>query len=1310
MFDQYRLTIMTFPQRFDGSNLSLNVLILPQLSTQWNGNPLLDLPLGYPNPASMGVPFAESELALELRLTAGPDGFPKHDPVDAVLPLATQTSFPDAVALYTELQSQFQIKDTVSTADLAEAPKASLKVRKYVAPSYRVAAGFTRPRIPEIVTDDSYHCAIREAKEPNPAFQPSSNEVTWGKVYAYCLRHPLLARRLGLIREATVALDSQLLSLMETEGIFYVTLAQGSSYLDNLAPNEHFNFVRHYAARVPALEAGTARPLFAAALFPVLFGVASPDGNYDQVFIDAAEYDDGFAKVVHTNQPISQNLLVEDDDGFPPVHDIGIRMAWDDERVCEWQNRQLKEREDQPGTGKRLDAPMGVFGYRIDARLQGEAQWRSLTAVQSKGDLQLGPINLGTYTGELAVEVHPMQLDGDQANSEFWLPIYFAQWNGKSLVLPDEDAAALYKTEQAASQAVVLGRLYNPVGLESIPLRYGNIYEFRVRLMDATSGGPELSEEPVYEAQAPVATTHFKRFVQPEPLRMDGLPRVPDEPLDTYFAGDSLTIHRPLLGYPSVVFTGKYADPIPLLQAASDAAQGVGSFGIPDPDVLRVQIDVEVRALDMDNRLSLSGTEPFIHLYRTFRDFPASFDEALSIPLTFVQANVLNFGDPADLGDLGVSQDELDEMAELVLPRGREIRLTLRGLGDGDSDYYGRPGTHIGKPVQLKVRRESEDERELLANLSPARQIRGIYLQPDPPQPNDGRLQTWLFRRGAASTPAIIQRLAQQLDVNHKGLTLVGEKGQRVIFGCSNRIRHTLAPDHSSITFASKDELLNHWVVALTYQVDRDWTWDMLEEVSFELFRELKYQGDDEIDDNGGRPIGDLEMKHTVPVNALQNPDRSRTTLIYLDAVEPKSTRPNPDDPAETAFPDIIELSYTLRPRFRTPPAQQDEPAGIELTLPVTTPPAQVPRILSAGIALSPYRRNDDYSATEPRERYLWLEFEEPVRDPNDSYFIRLLAYSPDPLLSDNRLETFVAPDEPPLGIDPELIRVITPGQSDDQAGLAAMQPLEPATSSDRHYLLPLPPGLHTESMELFGFFTYEIRVGHARIWSTAQGRFGRPLRTTGVQHPAPTLFCTCHRDEVRLLVEAPHAIAVLNGKNITASPPRTELWALLYAQVRQADGLDNRNILLDDRRLDLIPPVYREVYWPEGGGALAKSNRNGPAWSSTEWSDEEIKALLSNLGLPVDASLSVVCVEMLPRFAAFQREARTTTAVLNQERGRDAIIDGVRASRGNAFAPGGPGIPGGPPEPDIVRPLSSHLGHFRILRTSPLTPVPDVC
>ena len=135
--------------------------------------------------------------------------------------------------------------------------------------------------------------------------------------------------------------------------------------------------------------------------------------------------------------------------------------------------------------------------------------------------------------------------------------------------------------------------------------------------------------------------------------------------------------------------------------------------------------------------------------------------------------------------------------------------------------------------------------------------------------------------------------------------------------------------------------------------------------------------------------------------------------------------------------------------------------------------------------------------------------------------------------------------------------------------GIDAMQPMEKALDSDRHYLLPLPAGLHAESAELFGFFTYEFRLGHAKIWSTAQGRFGRPLRATGIQHPAPTLTCIVNRDEEKVYVTAPYAVTVHDGKNVTAVPPRTELWCLLYAQVKQADNEDFRNVLLDDKVLD---------------------------------------------------------------------------------------------------------------------------------------------
>ena len=102
------------------------------------------------------------------------------------------------------------------------------------------------------------------------------------------------------------------------------------------------------------------------------------------------------------------------------------------------------------------------------------------------------------------------------------------------------------------------------------------------------------------------------------------------------------------------------------------------------------------------------------------------------------------------------------------------------------------------------------------------------------------------------------------------------------------------------------------------------------------------------------------------------------------------------------------------------------------------------------------------------------------------------------------------SPEEPPLPIDDEPIRSVRPGQSNDRAGFNAMRPLTVSPHSNRHYLLDLPKGLNPDSPELFGFFVYELRVGHDDSrWCTAQSRFGFPLRVTGVQHPVPQLRCS---------------------------------------------------------------------------------------------------------------------------------------------------------------------------------------------------------
>lgn len=1379
-----RFTILTFPQHFDGNKLKVNILFLPR-----NQNPL--------NKAIEGeatIPdapaFADAQLSFTAKIVTGLDDFPMNSNVsdEIVLPIAAPN--PAKVkALFTALASSFQITNlgqSNTNTNLAfssdKAPDAikkedvSRSVRKYLPNTYRQSFNFTAPKTKNAVVDDSYLCAIRDAKK-QPGFAQSPQLISWGKVFAFILRQPQLAKELGIIYETELTVNA---GHFPKGGWLYIDITDNSSFknqqtatediinasMDPLKIKTDGLFIKKYAARIPALTMGTARPLFAALQFPVLYKRPTdvtdpaPEGQFDKLFIEAAEYDDGFSKIVHSFQPQSHNFLLEESDGFHPTKETGIRLGWDDEQILIWYMRQMME-DESIGGQQRIDAPLGVFGYKVDVKEKDAVQWESLNGVQNKIPLAVKDEPLNDFSGELSYQVYPSQLDSDK-NKSYWLPMYFANWNGKSMVLPDEEAISIYQNDQdikpdpltvvvdpdtgtnTTRGTNITGKLQNALSKTWSPLpvntilQYGKIYNFRIRLSDLTSGGPAVSADPVTGGESPVATCHFKRYVAPTTVRIQNVPPNDDGKV---FEDASLKVQRPLLGYPSVVFTNRYADPVALLKQASQDFTGVEAFGLADPDVESVEITVEVQALKMDNLLSVSGKESYIKFYTTTRNFPAGFDDVLDIPVEYKDCNVLNFGDPSNLGDLGVTQAQLDGMNQLILPTARSIRLTLRAVCEKKDGYYGLEksnpdfNTRFGSTRYVMLYKESNDERNLFANTTPAKRMKGIYLQPDPPPPPfDGNFVNLFVGKQIEKLPDMIQRLAQALEVENTGLTLVGKKGERVQFGCSNKIRHTLSPDHSSLTFAGKGDLMNHWLCCITLQINRDWTWDGLEDLSFVITRKKSFKKDTAGTEPEILEVGDIEVKKTISINALQNPDRSDTTLIFIDAVEPKN------DPK---FPDLIELEYTVETKFKANHAQQkDEPVTLQLELPVTTIPAQLPRIASAGIALSPYQRNEKYSSTEPRRRFLWIEFEEPIQDPNDLYFARVLGYAPDQLLSNNHPEQLAPPDEPSLPVDPEYIRIITPEQPDDESGINAMQPMEKAIDSDKHYLLPIPPGLHSESPELFGFFTYEFRVGHSKIWSTAQGRFGRALRATGMQHPAPVLTCVVNRDEEKLYVTAPYAVAVHKGKNVTANPPRTEIWALLYAQVKQADGKDFRNVLLHEKKLDWRVKVEHKKdvnrltrYTAEERNTLkyigiknwsdeisygklnaayqladfTTVNKDATRYGTTIWSNAEVNQLLALFGLPSDSPLSVLCVEMLPTItniydAVTDLNTPGVASALKTNLKTDAVPDELAATEAQQQRAAMQLINEGP------RPLSDQLGHHRILRTSPLVEVPFVC
>lgn len=1176
------LSLLAFPQRFDGTSIDLRILVMPA------GDPLSPLIAGVlPAPDSPAfadaAPSFVAELIPSLADLPAPGAATSQVMLDTVTPTGIRP-------LFEQLASQFSIQPDQP----GQTPRrVGYSTRKYLPDSYRAAFDFDRPRTPFASTDNTYHCLLEHPAVTTPQPPPPST-VSWGRVIGFALRQPLLATATGLLYETTLTLPDP--AFYKNGGWLYLGLAPGSDFTAQLSANPAL--LQPYAARIPPLSGS--RPLFAGVLFPVL--ATPPAESYDDVFTEAEDYDDGFAKIVHGAQPERADLLDTSADGLPPAADFGLRLGWDDEQVTIWFNRQVD--------ATAIDAPFGTAGYRVDVREHGAAGWHSLC--RASATLALGATSLGRFDGELGVETMPVQHDPGQP-TDWWLPSYFAQWRGTSMVLTDPVALRLHGNPDPSA-----GQPYTAVGDSDVPLRYGRSYDFRVRLMDLSRGGPLATDTPVNPAPAPTPTVPFRRFLPFQAVTVANLDQTatPGAPQTSY------EIARPLLSYPAAVFAG-IPDAVPALLADMPAASAAGrEAALPDPDAVQLAIEVQVRQLANDASIYVPGTDhaPYSVLYATTRPFPADPSQPLTLDVTFTDVpDIAAFGpQPAD--------------GPLVLPRARDIRLVLSAAAAPDPQlaYWGSIEAMTGAAVEVLTGAYGADERGIFAPEPAANQIQGIFLQPDPVLTSNLVNQLALLGQTGTTASDVAGRLANALSLTVSALTFSGPPGERVVFGCSPKLRHTLSPEHGAITFGAKTELTKHWLIVLTLRLARDWSWSSLAPVSFAVH------------DGSGTLVGTIDLTDSISSAVGTNPDRSGTNLIFFDAVDPKAA------PGE--FPAELNLTYSVTPVFASPPAQADPMLALPLLLPVAAPPLQTPQLASAGIALSPYAPAPDYSATAARQRALWLEFAEPVADPDDIYFARVLAYAPDQLLTG---APFAGPSgldpgpEPPLPVDPELIRTIVPGQSDDHAGLDAMQPLI-ASSSPLHFMLPLPAGLAVDAPDLFGLFVYEFRVGHHVSWSTAQARFGPPLKVAGVQHPAPSLLCLVNSAPATVGVSAPYATPTFTGRNLLPASPRTQLWALLYTQVQQADGASQRNVLLGRRRLTR-EGLHQKPLLPAG---LA-----GAVWPRTG-----IEEILAALALPPGSPLSVIVVETIGDLG------------------------------------------------DLDDPMGGDLGRVRILRASPLTAIPVLC
>jgi hypothetical protein len=304
-----RLSIMTFPQFFDGNELQINIVVLPR-----DHNPLNPIIVGEePQIPDAEVAFADAAFSFGAQIIHGFGANPLPQPkaLGDTIPLVTVSpenprEIFEAVANHLQASNQLQIfnlnmvnsnnnlKNIPKERQFEEARPVDRSVYKHLPKTYLKATGFQAPRTKNAFTGDQYHCAVKGAKF-HQGFQKSGDVISWGKVFAHILRQPLLARAAGFIYSTSLPIAAD---TFPDGGFLYIDLANGSSFSPQMAADD--TFIKRYAARIPALTPGEPRQVFAPLLYPVL---NVHDGNYDKLFIETAEYDDGFAKIVHCHQP-----------------------------------------------------------------------------------------------------------------------------------------------------------------------------------------------------------------------------------------------------------------------------------------------------------------------------------------------------------------------------------------------------------------------------------------------------------------------------------------------------------------------------------------------------------------------------------------------------------------------------------------------------------------------------------------------------------------------------------------------------------------------------------------------------------------------------------------------------------------------------------------------------------------------------------------------------------------------------------------------------------------------------------------------
>lgn len=349
-----------------------------------------------PLDGALGKAFAEADFKFSVHVVPGDDL-----PVLVGAPLATINSpAPSkALPLFKELVNQLAAKQLSIEPNPPKAKRPTgSRVKKFLPLSYQDAVHYTPGKAKDLVTTgNEYSCVLKMGgivTSYTPLQKPDP-KVSWGHVIANLLRTPLLAEAAGLVRPFSIKIGNP--DILKNGTYMFVTLEAGSLATGDL---------KVYATRIPPLLPNKSRKLFSPVFFPVATAVPAP-GDYSDVFAEAEDYNDGWAKAVHCTQPKRLNQVKQTvSDDLRPVKELGIRLGWDDEQVTIWTDRQISD----SGPHSNLDVPPGTAGYGVDVRMRGTAEWHSLVRATGKyvvGSVDLG---LGNVDTDLAVPINVSHL------------------------------------------------------------------------------------------------------------------------------------------------------------------------------------------------------------------------------------------------------------------------------------------------------------------------------------------------------------------------------------------------------------------------------------------------------------------------------------------------------------------------------------------------------------------------------------------------------------------------------------------------------------------------------------------------------------------------------------------------------------------------------------------------------------------------------------------------------------------------------------------------------------------------------------